>query len=393
MTETFRKTLAVTSRYCLWSAHYAPHPGGIENYTERLARVLADRGNRVVVVTSNLYGGQSVVRQKDGVEVFRLPCRALMNGRLPIPRKNSAYRSLLADLDDIGFDGVLVNARFYGHSLEAMKFARRNGLKPVVLDHGSAYLTLGNVLFDAALAAYEQGVTALGKRYHADYYGVSRASARWLETFGIEALGVLPNAIDAEDFRESSSGRDFRAELGLLPETKLVATVGRVAPEKGMVQLVEAAKLFESDGVAFAIAGDGPLLNELKAKAPENMHFLGSLKGGDVSALLSQASAFCLPSRSEGFCTSLLEASAWGCPSVITHVGGVDELVPDERFGVILPDAKPQTIVEGLAKVLHEANTSEERRRLITAHLENGYGWNSAAESLVEAFDRAATTV
>lgn len=268
-TETFRKTLAVTSCYCLWSAHYAPHPGGIENYTERLAHVLAVRGNRVIVVTSNLYGGQSVVRQEDGVEVFRLPCRALMNGRLPIPRKNSAYRSLLAELDGIGFDGVLVNARFYGHSLEGMKFARRNGLKPVVLDHGSAYLTLGNFLFDAALAVYEHGITALGKRYHADYYGVSQASARWLETFGIEALGVLPNAIDAEDFRESSSGRDFRTELGLPPAMKLVATVGRVAPEKGSAPLVESARLLEGDGVSFAIAGDGPLLNDLRAKAPK----------------------------------------------------------------------------------------------------------------------------
>lgn len=382
----------MTSCYCLWSAHYAPHPGGIENYTERLAHVLAVRGNRVIVVTSNLYGGQSVVRQEDGVEVFRLPCRALMNGRLPIPRKNSAYRSLLAELDGIGFDGVLVNARFYGHSLEGMKFARRNGLKPVVLDHGSAYLTLGNFLFDAALAVYEHGITALGKRYHADYYGVSQASARWLETFGIEALGVLPNAIDAEDFRESSSGRDFRTELGLPPAMKLVATVGRVAPEKGSALLVESARLLEGDGVSFAIAGDGPLLNDLRAKAPKNMHFLGSLKGGDVSALLSQADVFCLPSRSEGFCTSLLEASAWGRPSVITHVGGVDELVPDDRFGVILPDSKPQTIVEGLVKILDDPNDVEGRRKLIAAHLESGYGWNSTAESLVNAFDRAAAT-
>ena len=77
---------------------------------------------------------------------------------------------------------------------------------------------------------------------------------------------------------------------------------------------------------------------------------------------------------------------------MITHVGGVDELVPDDRFGVILPDSKPQTIVEGLVKILDDPNDVEGRRKLIAAHLESGYGWNSTAESLVNAFDRAAAT-
>lgn len=45
---------------------------------------------------------------------------------------------------------------------------------------------------------------------------------------------------------------------------------------------------------------------------------------------------------------------------MITHVGGVDELVPDDRFGVILPDSKPQTIVEGLVKILDDPNDVEE---------------------------------
>ena len=94
-------------------------------------------------------------------------------------------------------DGVLVNARFYPHSLLGMRIARRHGVRPVVLDHGSAYLSFSNPVLDPAVRLYEHAMTAWGRRYDAAYYGISRKSAEWLGTFGIRAEGVIPNAIDA----------------------------------------------------------------------------------------------------------------------------------------------------------------------------------------------------
>ena len=41
--------------FCIFSAHYLPHVGGVEKYTQNLARQLADQGNRVIIVTSNVY--------------------------------------------------------------------------------------------------------------------------------------------------------------------------------------------------------------------------------------------------------------------------------------------------------------------------------------------------
>ena len=42
-------------RYCIFSAQYLPHMGGVERYTYNLAKELINQGNEVVVVTSNLY--------------------------------------------------------------------------------------------------------------------------------------------------------------------------------------------------------------------------------------------------------------------------------------------------------------------------------------------------
>lgn len=367
-------------RLCIWSAHYPPHRGGVEQYTQNLAAALAERGNRVTVVTTNLFDSPSIETEPGGAEVVRLPSHRLMNGRLPIPKRNGEYRRLLGHLDEQQFDGVLVNTRFYPHSLEGMRFAQRQGIRPAVLDHGSAYLTLGQLAVDAVIARYEHIVTALGKKYAPRYFGVSQASCQWLETFGIEAEGVLSNSIDADAYRSLASGRSFRQELGIDPDTLVVAFVGRITPEKGIASLVEAARQLQGSDMHFLAAGRGTLLESLQQEAPENLTFLGPLPPEDVSALLSQSDIFCLPTRSEGFCTALLEGGAWGCVPVITHVGGTDELIPADETGIVLKDAQPETIVAAIRQLVDDWPTEHLKGERLRSLIDSNYSWQSAAE-------------
>lgn len=367
-------------RLCLWSAHYPPHRGGVEQYTQNLAAALVERGHRVTVATTNLFDSPSIETESNGVEVVRLPSHRLLKGRLPIPRRNGEYRRLMDHLHGSTFDGVLVNTRFYPHSLEGMRFARRQGVRPAVLDHGSAYLTLGQPAIDAVIARYEHLVTAMGKRHKPRYFGVSQASCRWLKTFGIQAEGVLSNSIDAGAYRALSSGRPFRDELGISDDALLVAFVGRIAPEKGITNLVEAARTLQGSNIHFLAAGAGTLLEPLRKEAPKNFALLGPLTPEDVSALLQQSDIFCLPTRSEGFCTALLEASAWGCTPVITHVGGTDELIPNEETGIVLKDAEPDTIAGAIRTLANDWPRERARGERLRSLVDSEYSWQSAAE-------------
>ena len=218
------------SSYAIFSAQYPPHLGGIENFTSNLAHALVAEGVSVVVVTNDTNSVGSGVSDDGGAKVLRLPCFPLVDGRLPIARHGAEYRRLWSWLESQEFDGVLVNARFYPHSLAGMKLARKKGLKPVVLDHGSAYLSFSNPVLDPIVRAYERAITTWGKHYAAAYYGISQKSAEWLGEFGIAADGVIPNAIDAEAYRSLSSNRDFRSELGLDDDRLMVAFVGRFIP-------------------------------------------------------------------------------------------------------------------------------------------------------------------
>ena len=340
--------------YAIFSAQYPPHMGGIETFTRGLARALVARGDSVVVVTNDTEGMGANWTIEGGVDVLRLPCRPLVSGRLPLPSGGTHRRRLLASLDARPIDGVLVNARFYPHSLLGMRVARERGLTPVVLDHGSAYLSFSNALLDPVVRLYERSITAWGRRFHARYYGVSERSAEWLANFGIEAAGVIPNAIDAAAYREGASGRDFRRELGLAAGAPLVVFVGRLIPEKGVGSLIEASRdeRLARARATLVLAGDGPLSDEVRAAEGPGLRWVGRLDRGDTAALLSQADLMCLPSRSEGFATTLLEAAASGCPSLVTDVGGAREVACDPGCGRIMADASAETVVREIVDLL-----------------------------------------
>ncbi len=368
-------------KIAIFSAQYPPHMGGIESFTQNLAGALAACGDAVTVVTNDTNNQGSGWSAEAGFEILRLPCFPLIDGRFPLPKLNAVRRRLLKELAAREFDGVLVNARFYSHSILGMRFARSKGLTPIVLDHGSAYLSFSNLILDPCVRFYEHVITELGKRYEASYYGISQKSAEWLKTFGIKARGVISNSIDAEKFRQSSSGRDFRKELNLDSSDVLVAFVGRFIPEKGIAAIVGASQSPEliARRVVFALAGDGPLLGEVKAAVGPHLRWLGRLDKGDVSAFLQQANVLCLPSRSEGFSTTLLEAGACGCPAVVTDVGGARELIPDEHYGTIIESMTASSIVAALINLTDNPALLLEQREKSLVLTESSYSWSSTA--------------
>lgn len=366
--------------FCIFSAHYLPHVGGVEKYTQNLARELARRGDRVIIVTSNVYDLPERETLGERIEIARLPCYKLLGDRYPVTRHNKAYNRIMRYLHEQDIDYVTINTRFYRHTLEGIALAEAKGIRPVIVDHGSAHLTMGSKVVDPFVAAVEHAVTELVKRHPADYYAVSLAGKEWLRHFSIEACGVLNNSIDAQAFADSASHRSFRRELGLSDEKLVIAFTGRLIPEKGIPALIEAASILtDEESVHFLIAGEGPLKDRFTRTPLPNATFLGRLDSPDVSALLKDSDVFCLPSRSEGFSTSLLEAAACGATPLVTNVGGVQELVPSSEFGMILPSADGETI----AKAVGELNRNRIRCRAMGQNINRlvieKFSWSETA--------------
>lgn len=378
----------MSSSICIFTHHYHPQLSGIGNFVDGLAHALTARGDRVVIVTNDSMRvgvGHSI---ENGLEIIRLPCVSLLDGRLPLPKKTSDYYRLLQSLDDYEWDGVLINTRLFPLSLEGLKFAADHNTRAVVLDHGSAYLSFNQPFLDFFVRRYEDWITDRVKTFEPDFYGISSKSVEWLQHFNIDARGVISNSINAASYRNISSDRDFRSELGILQSTLVVAFVGRLIPEKGIYSIIEAARSKElaSRDINFVLAGDGPLANEVKEASSSNMYWVGRCSTEDISSLLQQADVLCLPTRSEGFSTVLLEASACGTPAVVTDVGGARELIPDDNYGTIIQSMSSDEVAWALCRLFDDRTLLSLQSSNARALVEERYSWDATARDVEKAF-------
>jgi glycosyltransferase involved in cell wall biosynthesis len=174
---------------------------------------------------------------------------------------------------------------------------------------------------------------------------VASALARIVPAAGIH---VIPNGIDLGLF--APGDRDAaRILMGVEGNQRIIGAIGRLLPVKGHDLLIKAMTCLPSD-VSLVIAGAGPASTDLQQLARDldvdtRVLFLGHRD--DVHLLLPGFDVFCLPSRSEGFPRSVVEAQACGIPVVATDVGGLREAVcPDT--GRIVPTEDVPSLVDAL---------------------------------------------
>lgn len=369
---------------CIFSALYEPHIGGVESYTKGIAEALVAKGQRVIVVTMNT-NGAAPEESSNSVEVIRLPCRPFLNGRFPLPLNNNEADRLWSWLNEQPIDNVVINTRFYCLSSQGAHFARTHGITPLLIEHGSAHLTLGNPALDAPLHLIEHAMTASIKRYNPTCFAVSKKASTWLSHFGIASQGEISNAIDADAFVNQASNRDFRNELGIPEDALLIAFAGRFVPEKGVLQLAEAIKDLEADCNIFAImAGDGPLRCKVQQLGAARLATPGTLSKSDLAALLLQADALCLPSRSEGFCTMFLEAAACGTAIIATDVGGMHEIAPTNEYGILLESMSASDVKAALEKAASNRATIKHMGEQLAARVRSQCTWEQSAHKLIQ---------
>lgn len=376
----------MSKRYCIFSAQYLPHMGGVERYTSCLAKELKALGNSVLVVTTNP-GGLPAYQRMDDIPVLRLPSIPLIGGRFPIPKLNGDFFRLHYKLKHLSFDVVLVNTRFYFHSLYGILYGRENKARTLVLDHGSGHLSVQNHFFDFLGDLFEHGITALEKFFCKEFYGVSLASVKWLEHFHITAKGTLPNAVDLPWIEErlSHPAVDFRT-LYKIPEDAVVFVyTGRLLPEKGLLPLAEAFhRLCEvREDIYLLLAGDGPLADSLEHSANSRLILTGRLEAPEIIDLLGCSDIFCLPSVSEGFSTSILEAVACGCYVMVTRSACPFELLEDSSYAAILDNAKPSTIEAAMKTALEDKAQRNTACQKALENLKGHFTWDQTAKKLV----------
>ncbi len=211
----------------------------------------------------------------------------------------------------------------------------------------------------------------------------------------------VPPGVDVSRFHPlgAEARAAARARLGL-PEGRLVLSVSRLVPRKGMDVLIRAAAQLapSRSDLTVAIAGAGrdeDRLRRLAAELGAPVHFCGRVPDEDLPALYGCADVFAMLCRNrwrgleqEGFGIVFLEAAAAGVPAVAGESGGAAEAVAAGETGLVVD---PPTSVEATTSALAELLDDEDRRRAMgeaaRRRAEKEFAYEVLAARLAEALD------
>lgn len=209
-------------------------------------------------------------------------------------------------------------------------------------------------------------------------------------------VAVIPNATDVPQGsmpspealadEASDKGQGSSINSGPLP----LLFVGRFAFNKGLDVLLAVARRLVAEGrtdlVRFQLAGDGPLLEELKRDLPSNVQLLGRVDDAQLNVLYAECAALILPTRFEGMPTVVLEAMARAKPIIVSDVGASGELVGPHN-GYLLPPGDAEALYQAVVAFAERSPAVHAKMGAYSyARVRERFSWPVAAEQFLQLF-------
>ncbi|HHT75835.1 MAG TPA: glycosyltransferase family 4 protein [Methanomassiliicoccaceae archaeon] len=181
-----------------------------------------------------------------------------------------------------------------------------------------------------------------------------------IRSFGVgEGCRVIHNGIDTSMFGPKDLS-ECTARFPMLDGLEnIVLFSGRMIALKGIATAIEAQRTLGRRDVHFVYAGNGSSKQweEMARRAGldrSRCMFIGPVSYGDMPYLYPLASAFILPSYSESFPMTVLEAMSSGTPVIASSVGGVPEMITNRRDGMLVPPMDHRALAEAISTVLSD---------------------------------------
>lgn len=174
-------------------------------------------------------------------------------------------------------------------------------------------------------------------------------------------IEVVSNGIDTKRYHPGSR-REWIRDKFCPDGESLILHVGRMTKEKGVLELVKAAKILSERGVKFRLVmvGRGPYFETVKKIAERegvrNVIFAGFVEEGDLPKYYASADFFATASTVETQGIVLLEAMASGLPVIGADAGAVPELVRDGRNGFLFAPGSSMELARRMEELTGDGN-------------------------------------
>lgn len=321
----------------LVSEFFYPWPGGAEFTNWKIMKGLVEKGHKVSVVTSRIFGTKEY-EILDGLEIYR---------PFPIfdPKKNNdisltkrfifttkLYPYLMNFLKSHEID-IICNVE-YATAWPAYRAATKNKIPSILCIHslvGILWYKNANPVF-ATLAYFREKIPIILFRFDAISCN-SNMVAKRLEFHASKNIYVTQHLFDIPEIIDISKKTDVKSvrdNLGIKSSELFLLCVGALISVKNIESLIRALCKSQTNYV-LVLVGDGPRKNKIeKLTISKNMQqkviLLGAKTHEETIRIMASCNILLLPSQSETFSLVAMEALAIGKPVIATKVGILPEL-------------------------------------------------------------------
>ena len=184
---------------------------------------------------------------------------------------------------------------------------------------------------------------------------------------------VIPNGIDTNKFTPQA-------------KKKQIFSSGRLLPRKGFQYLIQAVSA-DDIGYEVHIAGDGPMMSELKTLAEKSktkiiFHGWLSNNGREYKDLLEQSAIFVLASEKENASIALLEAMSAGCAIIATNISGCPETIGEA--GVLINPQDSDDLKLKIITAVNNQSRLDELQKMALDRVIKIYNWDIVLKDYIK---------
>lgn len=334
---------------------YPPHIGGVEVLFQNLCQGLAARGHEVTVITSRL-SGTKALETINGVTVYRVR----------VPQKRARYWFTLLAIPQVlklARKADVIHTTTYNGALPAWVVSKLWGKKCIITVHEVLGRLWGEFMGMGWLSARQHRLLEklIVSLPFDRYVGVSKYTCESLRAEGIgEArLRVVYNGIDSVLFDPArADGKKIRKRLKLGGEF-VYFYFGRPGVSKGVEYLIRAVPIISEilpDSRLVLILAHDPrggyervkrMIGDLNLK--DKVFLLDPVPRNELPGYIAASDCVVVPSLSEGFGFTAVEACTMGKPVVASDVASLPEVVSGKY--ILVEPGNPKAIADGVVKV------------------------------------------
>jgi glycosyltransferase involved in cell wall biosynthesis len=357
-----------------------------------LCRALVSRGHKVEVFTTNINGPENsavpvgVPVTLDGIDV-RYFSSGLLRRLSWAPSLKKALRREIS-----GFDLVHLHSVFLWPTWAAARLARRSHVPYLISPRGMLVKELIERRSNLAKTAWINLIEKSNLEGASAIHVTSELERTELMRFKwrLPRIAMVPNGVD--ELESTAGGELSRDVLDAILDQPLVLFLGRISWKKGLDRLLKAFALTSVGKLAIVGTDDEGLVPQMQRLAEalqisDRIRFLPrTMLGCDKEQMFAAASLFVLPSYSENFGNTVLEAMRRGVPVVVTPEVGAAEIVRKAQGGIVA-QGEPEQLSAAINRLIHDPtlarNLGEGGRRFVLEH----YTWARVAAQMEELYE------